>query len=501
MNGIPSIARKFTNGARRTVAAARRFSADVTALSIKTLSRRVDMHDVMNATLKLVLRLGFKRITAVLTTACFLVSFVFGEAVASIVQDRQETGQIEKILDDFVIPYTAGRVTDAGFFGSQAVVVAIQDLHCHPEVQRNIGKMLSLLDEKYDLSRVYIEGSAGQVDTSWLSSIKDKQVRQELVESLLKEGKLTGSEYYSVTAKRPDIILGLENEKLYNDNVARLNTLLKKQNEIAALLGDLRGEIQPLKNAYYNQSQRKLEESINRYKKGGLDAQKYYTLLKKYCDKLAIDVNEYRNIVAYLELIRLEKELNYKQVSRELQEFVMTLKQRLPFAAYNYLLEKTNNFTRLDEFYVYLSRISEDKSLVNLTDSLPHLSRFFEYINASQKINPLRLVQEEKKLTREIYTGLSANQSEREAVFVVDFSRYLDDYLSNRISAEDYAYFAQNIERYKLLWEKYTDNVKVARLNDYIAFTDEYYRVNVDRNEWFLKNIPSLAEGRNAGAD
>jgi len=147
----------------------------------------------------LVEELNFKKVVSVVTVACFLTSFVFGQAVASVVEVNRETKQFTKMFDNFLIPHTSGRITEAKYFGSKKVVINIQDLHCHPEVQKNISKIISILDAKYKLPFVYLEGAMGSLDTSWLGGIEDKKLRDHIVESLMAQGKLTGAEYYSIT--------------------------------------------------------------------------------------------------------------------------------------------------------------------------------------------------------------------------------------------------------------------------------------------------------------
>jgi hypothetical protein len=137
---------------------------------------------------------------AVATVSCFLVSFVFGQAVAEVLQTKRDTKQFQQIFADFAIPHTAGRVTGAKYYGSPEIVINIQDLHCHAEVQKNIGDILGLLDKKFGLKKVYLEGASGQVDTGWLAGIKDREIRRQIVDSLLSQGKLTGAEYYSVAS-------------------------------------------------------------------------------------------------------------------------------------------------------------------------------------------------------------------------------------------------------------------------------------------------------------
>jgi hypothetical protein len=102
------------------------------------------------------------------TAACFMLTSVFGQAAgAAAVPVSGKAGTVS--VDDPVIPSTAGRITDARCYDSKQVVIHIQDLHCHGDVQKNIAKILASLDARYALPKVYLEGAIGKVDTSWLA--------------------------------------------------------------------------------------------------------------------------------------------------------------------------------------------------------------------------------------------------------------------------------------------------------------------------------------------
>ncbi|MHB9156375.1 MAG: hypothetical protein ACYC5N_11935, partial [Endomicrobiales bacterium] len=126
--------------------------------------------------------MNFRKAVSLITTGCFLFSFVLGEALHASVDNARDAKRFREIAGEFVLPASTARITDGSDCGSRAVVVNIQDLHCHPEVQRNISRILSLLDRKYRLKKIYVEGAAGAVDTSWLGDIKDGKLKKELVE-------------------------------------------------------------------------------------------------------------------------------------------------------------------------------------------------------------------------------------------------------------------------------------------------------------------------------
>ncbi|MCX5782415.1 MAG: hypothetical protein NT145_06905 [Elusimicrobia bacterium] len=401
--------------------------------------------------------INFVKSVAVITTVCFLLTSVMGHAIASVLENARETKQFNEAIDrNFTLPAAFGRITDGKYFGSEQVVINIQDLHCHAEVQRNITRILSILDEKYKLENVYLEGASGQVDTSWIGSIKDKEIKQKMMESLTDRGRFTGAERYSVISEKPYLIKGIEKEDVYIANFKRLNKIIESHDQVRKILDSINVDIVNLKSTYYNKKQKRMGEIVARYRNGKIDAKKYYRLLGKYSEKLGVDIYGYRNIIAYIDLFEREKKLDYKRVAGELQQFVNILKQKLPYGAYRSLVEKTENFSKLDKVYAYLINLSKEYN-INLAHSLPELNDFFNYIEKSQRINPLDLVAEEKKLVGVLEMKFADDQSENEVAFVADFFRYLEDYMQNKISADDYEYFTQNEDKFRLMWIKYID--------------------------------------------
>ena len=443
-----------------------------------------------------------KKLVAVLTGACFLYSSVFAAVLQAAVGKTHTVKEFKRLLDQSVIPQSAGRVADYSPGSGETVVVNVQDLHCHPEAQRNIARIIGAIDKKYPLKKIYIEGASGDVDTQWLANIKDDKYRRQITETLLDQGKLTGAEYYSVTAQKPDILAGIEDEKVYKENFVRLNRIINNKEIYKKALVELRGELELIKERHYNPQNARFEKFLIEYRAGKIEPKKYYKLLKKYVEKLNtsayrynnisyVDINRFKNLALYLELMNMGDKLNYGRISRELQGFMGVLKARLPFEAYNSLVEKTDNFSRLDELYGHLSRISKEYD-IKVGTNYPELAAFFQYQEKSKNLNPLVLVDEEKKLVGEIHSGLSNDISEFEVSFLSSFFEYFDSYLNNSLSANDYDYFNANFARFRSLWPKYSANDRIERLATDFRMLDDYYAANVKRNTSFLENIPAL---------
>jgi mRNA degradation ribonuclease J1/J2 len=427
---------------------------------------------------------SLKRTVSVLTLFCFLYSSVFSQLALAAFESAGETNKLSSVKSDFLIPYTSGRITDAKYYDSDTMVINIQDLHCHPEVQKNISNILSLLDAKYKLTNIYVEGAIGQVDTSWLTSIKDNNLKNEIVGSLLSEGRLTGPEYFSVMSGNPKALKGIENGQLFKDNIVRLNRILNEQPAIQNILSDMKGHVDTLKNTYYVARHQDLEKLMEKFKTGDLTAEEYYQKLVHFSDGLGIDIGDYRHFSAFVELMSLQGSLDLNKVNKEIVKYISLLKEKLPFTAYRLLSEKMND----PELNLYLLKFSKQYN-IPVPENLPQAARFLDYVALRQNVNPIEFIREENMLINDLHVRLSKSEDEKEIVFLISFFKQFSDYYSNKISAEEYESFTKDIERFNLLWKKHIDTKSLSAFAPYEKLFNDFYSTNIQRNDCFISTM------------
>ena len=430
-----------------------------------------------------------QKMLAIFVVVCFFISSVCHDVIAVTAIPVPDATEYKQIFSDFMLPYTYGKITKSHFAGTDRVIINIQDLHCHPQVQKNISNIIEMFYKKYGVTNVYLEGAYGSVSTKWLTeNIKNNDDKTEILNKILKAGKLTGAEYYSASSDKTEIIKGLEKKGPYLDNLKRFGDLLDKQEEIQTILKGIEESTAKVKKQYYTKKQYKIEKLAQEYITGKIPPEKYYKLLMKNTEELGIDLMKYENTWTYISLLALQKQLNYKVISNQLQELLANLKGKIPYSAYKMLLDNTKNFKQKDILYIYIIKICRELGF-DLIANFSELNKYFTYIELSQKINPLELVKEKERLTMEINTRFSETIAQREVVFLTDFEKYLKDYMSIKITSDDYEYYKENIETYKRLYNKYVDNKVLTLLQPYMEEIDTFYKINTDRNDYFTENI------------
>ena len=430
----------------------------------------------------------FEKSISVLTAFCLLISFVIGPTVANAMTNEEATKQYKQIFKDFMLPYSYGQITSAHYAGTDRVIINIQDLHCHPKVQKNISNIIDSFDKRYGVKKIYLEGAYGKVDTSWINQKSKEYDIPDILDKMLETGRLTGAEYYSAISGKSGIINGLEEKEPYLENLKRFGDIVENQEKINLILNAMDESLDTLRQQYYTKRQYKLEELSKEYKEGTITPQRYYALLSKHIDRLGIDLSKYENTFTYIMLLEMQKNLDYSKITNELQNLILLLRKNLAQSAYQMLVDNTDNFSKMDKLYGYVIKISRQLGL-DLTVNFPNLDKYFGYIEFSQKINPLELISEEELLTQEINTRFSETKSQREVVFLINFGRYVKDYVSSKITSSDYEYYKENIETYRKLWGRYVDNRVLNLLDEYIAEADKFYKINTDRNIYFTRNM------------
>ena len=142
----------------------------------------------------------FKKFCAIITSACFTFTIISNNLFAAVnvdtMQSKKQYFESKDTNDlDSLFPNKYGKVVSCNDNSSDILVINIQDLHCDYFVQKNISGIIDEISKKYNIDSVYVEGGIGNIDTSLLANI-NPQYKQSVLTMLLKDGKLTGTEYY-----------------------------------------------------------------------------------------------------------------------------------------------------------------------------------------------------------------------------------------------------------------------------------------------------------------
>jgi hypothetical protein len=384
------------------------------------------------------------------TSFCFIFTGVFVDVTHAVILNKQERQSIENSQTFITLP-SIGLVTTAMDFGSPDIIINIQDLHSHPQTQRNIAKIISYLDDKYKLDELFLEGAYGNVDTKWLSRMEENELGKQIIEDLVDAGQLGGVEYFSAINNKDSVIKGIEDKNIYEENIKLLNEIIDLQPEIDSICNKMQKEIETAKKDYFNRDTDKLDKLVKRYRANKISANKYYEKLSKLAKKSGINLNEYENVKAYIELLVKAKNLNLGKISQQFKVFINILKSNIEYSKYLKLSKTSNNFQDIENIVSDLKVIAEEHEIFE-KNKMGHLQNFFTYLEFNRKVNLIVFVQEEKQLLNELYTKLSKNKYEQEVAFLYEFAPTIKEYFGTNITANDYLSFSDSFKQFIIVW-------------------------------------------------
>ncbi|GAB1402791.1 hypothetical protein MASR1M68_17020 [Elusimicrobiota bacterium] len=432
-----------------------------------------------------------KKTVSIFTVICFLFSVLTSNLSASVLQDDLG-GENNKLFSS-----KFGKVTEKINNNSDLLVVNIQDLHSNSSVQLNINNILGAIDKQYKIKQIFIEGAYGDTDISWLYKIQDTNIRNNLVEALLKNGRLTGAEYFAYKTKQKDILKGLEDEQIHKDNLKRLAKIIDKQIFYKSKLKKIKSDIDFVNAKYSSSKNLRLNKIVAKYNNGDIDAVKFYKLLFKlskdinhnpqnYDNIFPIDLVNYPNINKYVNLN--PEKINGKKLSAEINLFLELIKTKISYSLYGDIIKNTNNFADTNTLLQYMQTVSETHK-IDLKRFYPSLYAYINTNISANSINPVELLNEERILLNNLRQAFSKNNTEYEVTFLADFYNVFKNYLTNNLTANEYDYFSDKIDKFKDIYSKYT---VVSRLKDLASdfnILDTYYGINNQRNNIFINNM------------
>lgn len=144
---------------------------------------------------------------------------------------------------NLVMPEQYGRIT-ARALGRPKMVFIVQDLHCHAQVQHHIAKIIEYLHQQQQVTMVAVEGAMGKIDTTSLGAVPLQTLREQIGRYFVKQGLITGAEYFDIVHPEQVSLIGLEDESLYQQSRKAINEFFNA--ESLGLVYDLREQLNAL---------------------------------------------------------------------------------------------------------------------------------------------------------------------------------------------------------------------------------------------------------------
>lgn len=202
-------------------------------------------------------------------------------------------------LQPIQLPSSLGTIADQ-YQGGDKLVIHVQDLHCHYEVQMTIARIIDHFARELNLQLVGVEGAHQTLRPEQLRLFPIKDIRQEVADYFVRQGKLTGAEYYAITGEKPVTLEGIETGQLYHSNLQTAQAILS--DEALGYVYDIKDSLHALKHQIYQQPLYQVDKKRTGFHNGKISLDTYLAFIIKQANLHRIDVNRFHAIKDYLRL-------------------------------------------------------------------------------------------------------------------------------------------------------------------------------------------------------
>ncbi len=409
-------------------------------------------------------------------------------------------------------PDKLGRIVDyfnasTGEGAAKPLVILIQDLHAHYGVQKNIASLLNFLAGTLSAGphpelgsgraavpfALAVEGASGPIDSSLLALYPEATIKEEASQYLMREGELSGAEYFAVKRSLPNLLVGVENDQYYNLHRELFRKTYADRAKVVSAVRDLQADIATLPRKVYSAPVKLFQKDVDAFDRGSVGIVEFASLLARRAATLQINIKkDFPALAAFADNAgtRFSPEALRAATAQFLSDgrgyFSGEEKANLS------VLSKQTDST---PYYMYLRELLYQHQLFLAVT--PDLAHYLEYVYTTQTAGMDQILESTHELAFHIKVALARSSEEKNLAQVqhdLDLVLRVADLqateLEVRLLAPRLNQFVVLLK--SLLSAKGQRGFDEKNLRELIASSVDYYVMAMLRNEPLANNTLSL---------
>ncbi|MDD5438904.1 MAG: hypothetical protein PHS37_01805, partial [Candidatus Omnitrophica bacterium] len=407
--------------------------------------------------------------------------------------------------DTVSIPLRLGEIKDS-FRGSNGkTVIHIQDAHCNYGAQKSIDRIIGYLTNTYDNVRIIsLEGGTGTYDLSPFTAIDNPRTREKVADYFVKNGRVSGAEYFAINNPGKARLFGIEDEALYRENLATYRDSLIYKAQADKDLAALSRAIENLKDKIYSPELKELDTAITGYRANKIALKEYLFFLQKKAARAGVALKDFQSIASLITVLSDEQSIDFKKADVERSTLIDRLSAKLSSADLQEFIAQSLQFKSGDIsgdlFYGYLFK----KARFTGTDfsTLPNLVRYSEYLKKYNSIDKHDLFEEIKKLEASLVRALAGNNDQTALYSIENDLSIVKNMLLVSLTKDDFDYYTDNTGNFDGV--RFLDFINqqaplhdipvlvsgdIGQLDTYRKNMEKFYTCSLKRDDAFIANI------------
>ena len=358
------------------------------------------------------------------------------------------------------------------------VIFYIQDAHCNYEAQMNISKIVKLLVDDYNVSLINVEGTAGIIDTKPFSTFKDRKVKLEFADYFIKQGKITGPEYLSITSDLEFTLFGIEDEELYAENYTAYMNCLEYKERVNAYTIKFLERLNSLKEHMFSEKLLLLDKESRKYQDKTLEFADYTSYLEKFALEMNVDLSKFKNFILQAEARKIENSIDFKKIEEQRSKLISIFHEILKGdkKAIKEIVKKSLSFRmkdiRAEDYYNFLVETAKKYDLDR--DDYTLIEQYAKYLKLYYAIDKSLILDEISDVELFIKKKLYQNEEEAQLDSLSRIMGILNRLFKLEVIKSDYLYFKNNKDKFTFREVKKFVLTYGPKYNIYLGFDVDF---------------------------
>ena len=419
---------------------------------------------------------------------------------------KDSTSRTDQLINlrDFSIPRNLGTTKEVQPFNSKEVIINIKDAHDNLSAQESIVGLLDNLVTNYDIRTIAVEGSAGYVDTSIVSSFPDAEIKKELSDRLMAEGLISAAEYYSIITESGAAVYGIDDKKMHDEDMDAFRTSLGERAVNSARATVLYNCLAALEKYIYSDNLKVLEENSILKNNGNIGFTARWDNVRAIGESHGVKPANFININNLLKAIEYEKKCDFKSTNREREAMMGELKGALNKNKLEELILRSVSFKlgkiTASMYYSHLVDLARLAKL-DLEKKYPNILIYVEYMSLYESVDINALKDEVIDYENSIKEKIFRNDDERTLASLLRKASILADLVEVKLTISSLNYFDEHRKEFRA--QQFTDFIKrmyakydmqipagldIGGIFDAMPIAERFYELTLKRNDAMVAN-------------
>jgi hypothetical protein len=413
---------------------------------------------------------------------------------------NQSESAVPDWLSPLVLPYGSIQSVHLSQTPDAPLVVLIQDAHEIEEAQTNTAAIVAGFSERPSPLLVGLEGATGAFDFQPYRAWPNKEVTKQIAHHFLKEGYLGGTEFAAMTLPTPPLVWGVESRELYSANVKAFQEANEIKPRLAQWVMGLETQAALLKNTIYSDDLFAFDHHVREYEDQREDLGDFVSALFSFLPATATVASPNLQIILTASIV--EKALDLRQVEEERGQLMSRLVGELSGSERAELITKSldvrHSRREHGSFNAHLKKLCEAHG-VSLV-SFPQLCAYMDYIQGTEKIERMDLLNELEQLKTTVSLALAQTPEQRTLVSLSQKIGWLKKLTHHKMTPSDWAAYSSRPgdqdellkEVSSLLHRPFPSRASVTgadREDLSVTRFEDFFRLAIERNDALVDHL------------